>query len=93
MSIQSVAALQSLDGFGGTGYRPRSMTADDETLAMQLLRRIDAKVDQLIFDVCELAAGMTRCAQALDRVNDRLDGMDSRLERIDGRLANCFPGS
>ncbi|HEY5107786.1 MAG TPA: hypothetical protein VII73_13620 [Caulobacteraceae bacterium] len=55
------------------------MTADEEDLAMQLLRRIDASLDFMRLDLSELGRAMMRCIAILDRINGGPELADATL--------------
>ncbi len=45
------------------------MTADETDLAIQLLKRIEAKLDLIRSDIRDIAASLTRSIETLDRIN------------------------
>jgi hypothetical protein len=53
----------------GTVYRERGMTVDDTNLALELLRGIDAKIDEMRSDIRDMAASMSRSIETLERIN------------------------
>ncbi len=45
------------------------MTVDDTNLALELLRGIDAKIDEMRSDIRDMAASMSRSIETLERIN------------------------
>ncbi len=45
------------------------MTADETNLAIELLRRIEAMVDEIRSDIRDIAASMARSIHTLERIN------------------------
>jgi len=71
----------------------RRMADEPESAVLQLLRRIDAKLDLLREEVRDLSECVARCAERLGAIELRLGRIELRLERIDQRLDCCFPGT
>ena len=62
------------------------MTDAADNLVLQLLRKLDAKVDRLGEDMNDLKMRMTHVEENLAGVHRRLDRMDQRIDRIERRL-------
>jgi archaellum component FlaC len=69
------------------------MAEEPENLTLQLLRRIDqrvqgieVKIDRLTDDVSDLKIRMSGVDEGLAGVNRRLDRLDMRVDRIERRL-------
>ena len=62
------------------------MTTEPENLVLEMLRRLDGKVDRLAEDVADLKTRMTAVEEGLAGVNRRLDRVEARVERIERRL-------
>lgn len=62
------------------------MPDEPENLVIQMLRRIDQKVDRLLDDVGDLKVRMTSVEEGLAGVNRRLDRLEARTDRIERRL-------
>ena len=69
------------------------MTTEPENLILEMLRRLDGKVDRLAEDVADLKTRMTAVekglaalAQGLAGVNRRLDRLEARVDRIEHLL-------
>ena len=62
------------------------MTPEPENLVLEMLRRLDGKVDRLAEDVADLKTRMTAVEEGLAGVNRRLDRVEARVERIERRL-------
>ncbi|MEC8675237.1 MAG: hypothetical protein VXY54_05360 [Pseudomonadota bacterium] len=61
------------------------MTTEPENLILEMLRRLDGKVDRLAEDVADLKTRMTAVEEGLAGVNRRLDRLEARVERIERR--------
>ncbi len=71
------------------------MAEEPENLTLQLLRRMDTKLDRVLQDVQDLKVRMTHVEEGLAGVNRRLDRLEMRVDRIDQRLEladNPYPG-
>ncbi len=62
------------------------MADEPDNLVLQMLRRIDAKLDRLTDDVQDLKMRMTHVEEGLAGVNRRLDRLEMRVDRIERRL-------
>lgn len=62
------------------------MAEAPDNLVLETLRKVDAKLDNLVADVGDLKVRMTAVEEAIAGVNRRLDRVDVRLERIERRL-------
>ncbi len=62
------------------------MADEPDNLVLQMLRRIDAKLDRVIEDVRDLKMRMTHVEEGLAGVNRRLDRLEMRVDRIERRL-------
>ena len=62
------------------------MADELDNLVLQMLRRIDAKLDRVIEDVQDLKIRMTHVEEGLAGVNRRLDRLEMRVDRIERRL-------
>ena len=62
------------------------MADEPDNLVLQMLRRIDAKLDRVIEDVQDLKMRMTHVEEGLAGVNRRLDRLEMRVDRIERRL-------
>ena len=62
------------------------MVEEPANLALEMLRRIDIKLDRLIDDVGDLKFRMTHVEEGLAGVNRRLDRLEARVDRIERRL-------
>ncbi len=62
------------------------MADEPDSLVLNILRRIDGKMDRVIDDVHDLKVRMSSVAEGLAGVNRRLDRMDLRVDRIERRL-------
>ena len=62
------------------------MTTEPENLILEMLRRLDGKVDRLAEDVADLKTRMTAVEEGLAGVNRRLDRLEARVERIERHL-------
>jgi predicted nuclease with TOPRIM domain len=62
------------------------MTDAPDNLVLQLLRKLDGKVDRLADDMSDLKMGMTHVEENLAGVHRRLDRTDQRIDRIERRL-------
>jgi predicted nucleic acid-binding Zn-ribbon protein len=62
------------------------MADDPDNLVLQLLRRMDMKLDRVIEDVQDLKIRMTHVEEGLAGVNRRIDRVELRLDRIEKHL-------
>jgi len=62
------------------------MAVEPDNLVLQMLRRIDGKVDRVLEDVQDLKIRMTHVEEGLAGVNRRIDRVEIRLDRIERRL-------
>jgi len=62
------------------------MTEGPDNLVLQLLCKMDAKLDRVMDDVQDLKVRMTHVEEGLAGVNRRLDRLDIRVDRIEKRL-------
>lgn len=62
------------------------MADESDNLALQMLRRIDAKQHRLTDDVQDLKMRMTHVGKALAGVNRRVGRLEMRFDRIEPRL-------
>ena len=62
------------------------MVDEPDNLVLQMLRRIDAKLDRIIDDVHDLKVRMSAVEEGLAGVHRRLDRLEARVERIERRL-------
>jgi archaellum component FlaC len=62
------------------------MAEEPDNLVLQMLRRIDQKVDRLIDDVGDLKVRMTSVEEGIAGVNRRLDRLEARTDRIERGL-------
>jgi predicted nuclease with TOPRIM domain len=62
------------------------MADEPDSLVLNMLRRIDGKMDRVIDDVHDLKVRMSSVEEGLAGVNRRLDRMDLRVDRIERRL-------
>ena len=62
------------------------MADEPDNLVLQLLRRIDTKLDRVVDDVQDLKVRMTHVEESLAGVNRRIDRVEARLDRIEKRL-------
>ena len=61
--------------------------ADDPTdFTLQLLRRMDAKLDRVLDDVQDIKVRLTAVEEAVNGVNRRIDRLETRVDRIERRL-------
>jgi len=70
------------------------MAETPDNLVLEILRRMDGKVDRVIEDLHDLKARMTGVETALAGVQRRIDRVEDRLDRIERRLelADAHPG-
>jgi hypothetical protein len=54
--------------------------------SLQLVQRIDEKVDRVLDDVRDLKVRTTAAKEAIVGLNRRMDRIDGRLDRIERRL-------
>ena len=62
------------------------MAEEPDTLVLQILRRLDQKMDRPVEDVGDLKVRMTAVEEAVVGVQRRIDRLDIRIERIEKRL-------
>ena len=62
------------------------MADEPDNLVLQLLRRIDTKLDRVVDDVQDLKVRMTHVEESLAGVNRRIDRVEARLDRIEKPL-------
>jgi len=62
------------------------MADEPDNLVLQMLRRMDTKLDRVIDDLGDLKIRMTHVEEGLVGVNRRLDRMETRVDRIEKRL-------
>ena len=62
------------------------MADEPDKLVLQYLRRIDQRVERLMFDLQDLKVRMTNVEEGLAGVDRRLDRLEERVERIERRL-------
>ena len=60
--------------------------AEPDNLVLQLLRRMDAKLDRVIDDVHDLKVRVSAVEEGLAGVHRRLDRLDVRVDRIERRF-------
>jgi chromosome segregation ATPase len=70
------------------------MADEPDNLVLEILRRVDRKVDQAVEDLRDLKTRMTAVESGLAGVQRRIDRVEERLERIERRLelADTHPG-
>ena len=61
------------------------MAEEPDNLVLQLLRRMDTKLDRVLEDVSDLKVRMTHVEEGLAGVNRRLDRLEARIDRIEQR--------
>ena len=62
------------------------MTPELENWILEMLRRLDRKVDRLVGDVADLKTRMTAVEEGLVGVKRRRDRLDARVDHIECRL-------
>ena len=62
------------------------MADEPDDLTLQLLRRMDAKLDRVIDDVHDLKVRMSSVEEAMAGIHRRLDRLDVCVDRIERRL-------
>ena len=62
------------------------MAEEPDNLVLQLLHRMDAKLDRVIDDVHDLKVRMSSVEEGLAGIHRRLDRLDVRVDRIERRL-------
>ena len=67
------------------------MAEEPDNLVLQLLRRMDTKLDRVLEDVSDLTVRMTHVEEGLAGVNRRLDRLEARVDRIEQRLDLVSP--
>ena len=70
------------------------MADEPANLVLEILPRMDAKVDRVLEDMHDLKARMTGVETALAGVQRRIDRMEDRLDHIERRfeLSDAHPG-
>jgi chromosome segregation ATPase len=63
------------------------MTDEPDNIILRHLRRMEEKIDIVVFDVRELKDRVGLLEQQYASVSSRIDRVESRLERIEHRLA------
>ena len=61
------------------------MADETDNMVLQMLRRIDAKVDRMA-DLQVIQIRMTHVEEGPAGVNRRLDGLETRVDRIERRF-------
>ena len=67
------------------------MAEEPDNIVLQLLRRMDTKLDRVLEDVSDLKVRMTHVEEGLAGVNRRLDRLEARVDRIEQRLDLVSP--
>ena len=62
------------------------MADEPDNLILQLLRRMDAKLDRVIEDVQDLKVRMTNVEERLAAVEMSIAGIQRRIDRVEQRL-------
>jgi len=62
------------------------MTNEPDNLVLQMLRKMDVKLDRVVEDVQDLKVRMTHVDEGLAGVNRWLDRLEVRIDRIETRL-------
>jgi predicted nuclease with TOPRIM domain len=62
------------------------MAEEPDNLVLQMLRRMDAKLDRVGEDIRDLKVRMSSLEENAAVVNRRLDRIEDRLDRIEKRL-------
>lgn len=62
------------------------MVDEPDNLVLQMLRRMDIKLDRVIDDLGDVKVRMTHVEEGLAGVNRRLDRLETRVDRIEKRL-------
>ena len=62
------------------------MADGPDNLILQLLRRIDTKVDRLAEDIHDIKVRLTAVEEGLAGVQRRIDRLELRVDRIERRL-------
>ena len=62
------------------------MADEPDNLVLQLLHRMDSKLDRVIDDVPDLKVRVTGVEEGLAGVNRRLDRFEVRMDRVERRL-------
>jgi len=60
--------------------------AEPENIVLNLLRKIDTKLDRVADDVRDLKMRVTAIEEGMAGIHRRLDRVDERLDRIERRL-------
>ena len=67
------------------------MADEPDNIVLQLLRRMDGKLDRVLEDVSDLKVRMTHVEEGLAGVNRRLDRLEARVDRVERRLDLVSP--
>jgi predicted nuclease with TOPRIM domain len=62
------------------------MADEPDNLILQILRRMEAKLDRVIEDIHDLKVRVTALEEALAGVHRRMDRFETRFDRIERRL-------
>ena len=62
------------------------MTDEPDNLVLQLLRRMDQKLDRMVDDMHDLKVRVTSVEEVMATNNRRLDRLEQRFERVERRL-------
>ena len=62
------------------------MADEPDNLVLQLLRRLDVKLDRVIDDVADLKLRMTNMEERMAQVELSIAGVNRRIDRIEARL-------
>ena len=62
------------------------MAGQPDNLVLEMLRRVDGKLDRVIDDLGDLKIRTTHVEEGLAGVNRRLDRIETRVDRIEKRL-------
>jgi archaellum component FlaC len=62
------------------------MADQSDNLVLQMLRRMDVKLDRVIEDVRDLKMGMTNVEERLGAVELSIAGVQRRIDRVEQRL-------
>ncbi len=70
------------------------MSGDPDNIVLEILRRMDRKVDRISEDMRDLKVRTTSVETGIASIQRRIDGLEDRLERIERRLelADAHPG-
>ena len=62
------------------------MADEPESLVLQLLRKLDAKVDRIVEDVADLKLRMTQVEERFASMEVSMAGIQRRIDRVEQRL-------